>query len=851
MLDDEPQVLAAIEDTLEGDFRVLVHTSPQAAIGALEREPELAVIVSDQRMPQMNGDEFLSRASALSDASRLMITGYADLEAVVRAVNNGRIFGYISKPWDPAALKLTIFKAAEHHRLLRELSDEKRFFGNLMDNIPDAIFFKDREHRFLRLNREHAARLGVARPEDVVGRPTGDFFPAEEAHEREQEDEEIARSGVPLADKVRRIATRDGAFRWRSTTKAPVKDDKGQVIGLVGISRDITRRREAEEGVRRLNRVYAMLSGINSLIVRVLELSELYQGACRIAVEAGNFRMAWVGTYDPGTKAFTPAACEGHDDGFLRLVAARMNGPTGQEGPLVRRAMRIKHVVVINDIEQDRSFPLRDEALARGYRSGAALPLVVAGEIIGVLGLFAVEPGFFDDAERRLLDELAGDIAFAVDHVQKSERLDYLAYYDPLTGLANRTLFLEHVAQSCAAQKDAGHRVAVMMLDIDRFKNINDALGRHGGDALLKQVAERLRKHALGRTQFARIGADRFAVMVPDAGGDDEVARRIDTRLGELFDPPFQVGEAELRLSAKVGAALFPTDGADADTLLHNAEAALKRAKRSGEKYLFFSEDMTSRVAEHLRLEGRLRQGLEREEFLLHYQPKIDLASRRIVGLEALIRWMADGELVPPMRFIPLMEETGLILEVGAWALRRAARDHHSLVQRGLPAPRIAVNVSSIQLRKRDFVDTVNAALKQGVSPPGIDLEITESVAMEGIEENVAKLTALRELGMRIAIDDFGTGYSSLGYLARLPVHALKIDRSFIVRMLDDPNTMTLVSTMISMAHSLKLEVVAEGVETEEQAKMLRLLRCDQMQGYLFSKPLPLEAVTALLGPLR
>jgi len=309
------------------------------------------------------------------------------------------------------------------------------------------------------------------------------------------------------------------------------------------------------------------------------------------------------------------------------------------------------------------------------------------------------------------------------------------------------------------------------------------------------------------------------------------------------------VSGTELRVSAKAGIALFPNDGADADALFQNAEAALKKAKATGERYLFHTQQMTERIGEKLALENKLRQALEKEEFVLHYQPKVDTATRRIDSVEALIRWQSpELGLVPPMQFIPLLEETGLILEVGAWALGRAVGDHRTWTEQGLPAPRVSVNVSAVQLRKRDFVATVEEAIMAGSIPPGIDLEITESLVMEDIEASMRKLESVRVLGVGIAIDDFGTGYSSLSYLAKLPVHSLKIDRSFIITMLKDPAIMTLVSTIISMAHSLRLKVVAEGVDAEEQADELDRLGCDQLQGYLFSKPLPFDDMTALLG---
>jgi diguanylate cyclase (GGDEF)-like protein/PAS domain S-box-containing protein len=848
VVDDEPQVLAAIEDTLEEDFQVLVHTSPQLAMRTVENEPNLSVILSDQRMPAMNGDDFLARASAISDASRMMITGYADIEAVIRAVNKGNIFGYISKPWDPEALRLAIFKAAEHHRLLRELSEEQRFLRNLMDNIPDAIFFKDREHRFLRLNQVHARYLGVERPEDPVGRTADDFCPADEARQRRLEDEEVMRTGKPMADKVRRMTLPGGGFRWSSTTKAAIKDEKGAVTSLVGIVRDVTERQLAEEKVRRLNRVYAMLSAINALIVRAPNREELYREACRIATEAGGFPFAWIGTVENG--AILPVASHGIDQGFLATIGTRLSLIPGdsQEVTIAAQAVVGGKAVVSNDVQSDPRVVFKQALAERGIQSLAAFPLVVSESVVAVLVLHVAERGFFDDEEMRLLTNLAGDISFALEHIEKTERLNYLAYYDSLTGLQNRSLFAEQAGLACTAAAYGNAMLAVAVLDIERFRTINDTLGRQAGDALLKQIAGRMGEHAAETARVARIGADQFAILIPDVQGEDELARRTEQRMREIFGPPYRIGETELRIAAKQGIAVFPGDGADADTLLGNAEAALKRAKATGERYLFYAQEMTERVGEHLKMENRLRQALERDEFVLHYQPKIDLESRRIVGMEALIRWMTpDGQLVPPMKFIPLLEETGLILDVGAWAMRRAATDYRDLARQGIVVPRIAVNVSSVQLRRRDFVDTVKRAIDHESSPAGIDLEVTESLIMADMAGNIAKLRALRELGMEIAIDDFGTGYSSLAYLANLPVQALKIDRSFVITMLENPNTMTLVSTIISLAHSLKLKVIAEGVDSEDQAKMLRLLHCDQMQGYLFSKPLAFPQIAALL----
>jgi diguanylate cyclase (GGDEF)-like protein len=465
-----------------------------------------------------------------------------------------------------------------------------------------------------------------------------------------------------------------------------------------------------------------------------------------------------------------------------------------------------------------------------------------------VLVLHAGETGFFDADEMKLLTELAGDISFALEHIQKSEKIDFLAYYDQLTGLANRTLFQERLEQQLVEARANGASLGLLLMNIERFKRLNDALGRQAGDDLLRQVAGRLIDAKKEPGKLARLGGDVFGVMVVNLKDAEEMARRTGQLIEQLFGAPLHLGGTELRASARFGIAMFPDDGGDAETLFTNAEAALKKARSSGERYLFYTQKMTRRVSERLLLENKLREAIEKEQFVLHYQPKVDLGTRAIAGIEALIRWQSpELGLVPPIKFIPQLEETGLILQVGAWALRRAVMDHKDWADQGFDAPRVAVNVSPIQLRRPDFVATLKEAIAAGASPHGLDLEITESLIMEDIEGSIEKLKAARELGIRISIDDFGTGYSSLAYLAKLPVQTLKIDRAFIITMLNDPNVTMLVQTMISLAHSLRLKVVAEGVEEEEQARMLHLLGCEQMQGYLFSKPLPVAELTKLL----
>jgi diguanylate cyclase (GGDEF)-like protein len=440
----------------------------------------------------------------------------------------------------------------------------------------------------------------------------------------------------------------------------------------------------------------------------------------------------------------------------------------------------------------------------------------------------------------------------AREHQLAAERIDYLAYYDVLTGLANRSLFLERVALFIRGAAGGGNKLAVFLFDLERFKNINDSLGRPAGDALLKQVAEWLTRNLGDVNLLARVGADQFAAVLPEVKHEGDMARVLEKMMKGFQEHPFRLKDAVFRVAAKAGVALFPDDGADADTLFRNAEAALKKAKLGGDRYLFYAQKMTATVAGRLTLETQLRQAYDNGEFVLHYQPKVNLASGKLTSAEALIRWNDPRTgLVPPGKFIPVLEETGLIYEVGRWALGKAIEDYLRWRAAGLIAVRIAVNMSPLQLRNRGFVDEIKRAIGiDARAAAGLELEITESLIMEDVKNGIASLAAIRAMGVSIAIDDFGTGFSSLSYLSKLPVDTLKIDRSFVIDMTAAPEGLALVSTVINLAHALKLKVVAEGVETEEQSRLLRLLNCDEMQGYLFSKPVPGEIFeTRFLAP--
>jgi diguanylate cyclase (GGDEF)-like protein len=613
------------------------------------------------------------------------------------------------------------------------------------------------------------------------------------------------------------------------------------------LTAEISLRKEYEARIVRLNRIYSVLSGINTTIVRVREIQELFDDSCRIAVDQGQFAFTWIGMVDVQTGSVTPMAKAGRDDGYLSQL--NLNNVTDSSGNSRLIAEAIKHVkpAICNDLAANEN--LHATALEHGYSSMVVLPLTLGAKLVGIFALYASETGLFDDEEMALLVEMAGDISFAMDHLKKEERINYLAFFDAVTDLPNRALFLDRVDQRIANIEHHHNVFSVIILDLERFSSINESLGHQAGDSLLRQVAQRLKRSLEETDILAHLSADHFAIAIIHEGESTAIAHVLDKVLLEIQNQPFVVGEQELHVSARAGTSSYPEDGQDTDTLLRHAETALKRAKLSYDRHLFYAPEFNTRITEKLKLETKLRQALDQEQLVLHYQPKINLKTGQISGLEALMRWH-DPEvgLIPPLSFIPLLEETRMILEAGRWALSKAISDWAKWRAMGLNPLKIAVNVSPVQLRQKDFVSMVASVLSTAKDfEIGLEFEITESVIMQDIESNIQKLRSIRGMNIEVAIDDFGTGYSSLSYIAKLPVSVLKIDRSFIVNMTTNTDDFNIVSAIISLAHSLHLQVIAEGVETQEQAALLRTLKCDEIQGYLFSPAVTADKIEELL----
>jgi diguanylate cyclase (GGDEF)-like protein/PAS domain S-box-containing protein len=736
------------------------------------------------------------------------------------------------------------YDVTARHKAENRLRESEARFRAVVEQAVDGIFLMDPEGNFLAVNTSGSQMLGYA-PGELIGLHVRLTY-ADAEHDMLSMRLAIGRSGK--TQRYERMARRkDGSF-------FPVEiRSKALDNGLLqAFYQDITERRQQRERILRLQRIHAILSSINSAIVRVQTRGELFNEACSIASQHGDFHIAWIGLLE-GSQ-LRPVAWAGEGSEFFTAMADAGIRVEVPRGSLAEKAIETRKSQFSNDItDRPNLDEIRRSAIEHGCKSAIVLPLVVAAEVIGIFILYGDQKDFFDAEEVELMEGLAADVSFALNVIAQRETVNLLAYYDPLTGLPNRSLFFDRLSQKLSAFPGERSSVALILLDIDRFRLVNDTLGRNASDELLRMIARRLREVAREQDTVARIGADEFALAFPGTWGMDEAAHWMELRGRKLFDAPFLIEGEELRLSASAGIAIAPADGTTPEALFANAEAALRNAKSRNERFMFYQPEMNVRAAETLRMETQLRQAIEKQELVLWYQPKIDLKTGRVTGFEALMRWIhPQNGIVSPAQFVPLLEQTGLIHEAGVMALTRVATDCASWVKQGVKPPRIAVNVSPMQMRQKDFMAVViEAAAKAEEAGAALDLEITESVIMDNVEAIVPMLQTIRGLGVEIFIDDFGTGYSSLAYIARLPIHALKIDRSFVVGMMQGADSLAIVKSIISLAHALRMHVVAEGMETPEQAALLKELNCDQAQGYMISRPVAPADVPNLLRKLN
>jgi diguanylate cyclase (GGDEF)-like protein len=610
------------------------------------------------------------------------------------------------------------------------------------------------------------------------------------------------------------------------------------------LERELERRVEIRTvEVARLTRVLQMLSGINAVLLRMPDRDRVMTEACRLAHAVGGYMLAMVALIEPTRRIARPVAWAGSDLLAGAATEFMIADHESADSSLMGRVMRTGEAMLCEDIEH---FPYvidrRDELLAAGMRSLACVPLKVDGTPIGACLFGAGKSDVIGPDQMLLLQEVGANLSFALQYLDKRDTVNFLSYFEPLTGLAKRALFCERLNRLLTRGTEGLPRLAVAVFDIAHLAVVNDSFGRHTGDRLLQCVAERMKEHYPDSEQLAHLGGGTFVCMSAlDERGEYE-PRIAPEDITRIFAAPFNIDGHEIVTEVRCGVACYPDDGREPNELVQNAESALKAAKTSNERYLHHRMEMNFELARRVELEHRLRSALEEGQFRLYYQPKVMLRTGRVVSAEALLRWQHPEQgLISPAEFLPLLESGGLMSATGAWVVKQAVADCRDWRRRGLPPIRIAINISPPELRRRnvarDILDAVGDLA--GNAAWGIDIEITEGALSGDSSPCVHALRLLRAAGLGIAIDDFGTGFSSLGRLSELPIDTLKIDRTFTSRLPSDPNSCTLVSTIIGLAHAFDMTAIAEGVETRAQLEHLSRVGCDESQGYLHSRPLP------------
>lgn len=596
-------------------------------------------------------------------------------------------------------------------------------------------------------------------------------------------------------DSEYRIIHCSGDIRWVWERGAGIYNAQGDLVAIEGIIQDITERKASIQALREAERRYY----------------NLFENALE-----GIFRTTLDGQYLDANPAL-----------------ARIYGFDSPAG-LISELKDIRRQLYVDPSRRDEFMKL---IKARGVVASFESQIYRKnGEIIWISeNARAVR---HDDGHVVCYEGTVEDIT---ERKIYQARIEQQANYDTLTGLANRSLLNDRLQQAILAAASYGTRLAVVFVDLDRFKFINDSLGHHVGDELLRAMAERLKSSVRESDTVARLGGDEFVLLINGQGDPEAVAVVLERMLSDISQP-WTIAQGDFNVTCSIGVALYPDDGESADTLLKHADSAMYRAKEKGRNnFQFFTAELNALITQRLELENKLRRALEREQFTLHYQPRIDMQTRRIVGAEALIRWqVADHEIVPPAKFIPIAEEIGLIAPIGKWVLRTACEQNKAWQDAGFEPFVVSVNVSARQFRQDSFVQVVAEVLQEtGLEARYLEIELTESAVMHDAEQFIAMLGELNDLGVQISLDDFGTGYSSLSYLKRLPVDRLKVDRSFVQDIATDADDATIVRTIIALGHNLGLKVVAEGVETEQQLEFLRTNHCDELQGYYFAMPMP------------
>ena len=745
--------------------------------------------------------------------------------------DQNEIFGLVGLSRDITELKAT-----------RAVANERVSLQALIDFLPDALWIKDVNSRFVIANKITASRMGYEGAADLIGKSDLELLSPDIAEKFFADEQTIVRTGRPMMDVEECVFGASGEKTWILTAKVPLRNDQNEIFGVAGISRDITRRKLADamrEGQAQILEMIATSAPLEHVLERLVDLvdSQL-TGACGAVLLYDNIGPRL-------RRGEAPSLAEAYAKAIDSIHAGANDGSGG--AAVFRRA-----AVIVTDLMRD---PLWERycglAAAHGYPSCWSTPIEShEGAVLGTFALYSAKEGAPTEVETRLIDVATRIASIAIQRKRAEDQIHFMANHDALTGLPNRTLLKDRLSQALLYAQRYDRWATVAFIDLDNFKVINDSLGHNAGDELLKTVANRMVDCVRATDTVVRLGGDEFVVLLPDQPKDIDAISATIQKLASAVAEPVNLDGHELRLTASMGIANYPSDGADADTLLANADAAMYRAKAAGrDNFRFYTPELNTKVHEKFLLQEQMRNAVARSEFVLFYQPQVDLRSARVFAVEALIRWKHPTlGLVPPVKFIPLAEETGLIVPMGEWALREACRQNKAWQEAGLPFINVSVNVSARQFSDKNlFAKVVSALQDSGLEAKYLELELTESLIMQDVAKAIETMKQLQSLGIQLSIDDFGTGYSSLTALKTFPVARLKIDKSFIRSLPDNEDDKAVASAVISLGQKLNLRVIAEGVELDQQVAFLRAHNCDEMQGYHFSRPVPAEAMTEML----